>query len=203
MVPKSEPPQSLESLAVAARHGDPAAVEQLYSAAGSRLGRIALALGIPPDDAPDVVQEVLLSAWGHLEDFDPEKGSFVGWLIPGLKGRAFNRRRAGSRRQRFLDRLRIRTVRRGEHIRHDHETIEARLTLKKLLLALTGRQREVVALYEIEGLSAKETAGLLGMSEAGVRSIARDARQRLTAQARRLEGCAEEGGAPWPRIVKA
>ena len=58
--------------------------------------------------------------------------------------------------------------------------VEARLTLRRLLDRLTRRQREVIALYEIDGLSAEEVAGILGISAAGVRSLARDARRRLS-----------------------
>ena len=174
----------LAELAAAAAAGDADASERLADAAWPRLNRIALALGVPPDDAPDLVQDVLLSAWRNLDRFDPARGSFVGWLVPGLRGRAQNRLRAGGRRVRFLEKLRIVAPR--QH-RGERNAVDARLTLGKLLNVLTPRQREVVALYEIEGMSSKETARVLEISEAGVRSVARDARRRLRDAARRLE----------------
>jgi RNA polymerase sigma factor (sigma-70 family) len=57
--------------------------------------------------------------------------------------------------------------------------VEARLTLHRLLEQLTRRQREVVALYEIDGLSAEEVSRILEITAAGVRSLARDARRKL------------------------
>jgi RNA polymerase sigma-70 factor (ECF subfamily) len=181
---------ALEALAVAAQAGDAAAAERLCGEARTRLTRLALALGAPPDEAPDLVHEVLLAAWRNLGGFDPRRGTFVGWLVPGLRGRIHNRRRAGGRRERLLQALRALSPGRPRPVQ---EAVEARLTLRRLLAALTDRQREVVALYELEGLSAAETAALLGLTEAGVRSIARDARRRLNEAAAR-EDRARGGG---------
>jgi DNA-directed RNA polymerase specialized sigma24 family protein len=64
------------------------------------------------------------------------------------------------------------------------ERLEARLVLERLLSCLTDCQREVVALYEIGELSADEVARAVGCTPPGVRSIARDARIRLSEAAR-------------------
>lgn len=173
---------SLEELAVAACDGDAQAAEVLCEMARRRLISIGLALGIPPDDVGDVVQDVLFSAWRNLARFDPSAGSFLGWLTPGLKGRAINRHRGHNRREGLLQKLRLAEPRSHE----PHGAVEARATLAKLLAVLTERQREVVALYELGGLSGQETAQILGIGEAGVRSIARDARRRLKEEARRF-----------------
>ncbi|MEM7582263.1 MAG: sigma-70 family RNA polymerase sigma factor [Acidobacteriota bacterium] len=187
--PSSDQPSSARpssDLARRAQAGDAAAADRLYELARQRLTRIALALGAPPDDVPDLVQEVLVAAWRNLERFDPDSGSFVGWLVPGLRGRVHNRGRANGRRQRFLGRLRELVPWRSS-APATQGAVEARMTLERLLEGLTDRQREVVALYEIEGLSAQETASLLGMTAAGVRSIARDARLRLRREAERRD----------------
>lgn len=177
----------LEDLAAAAQAGDGAAADALYRGAHARLTRIALALGASPDDTPDLVQEALLAGWRHLERFDPRQGSFVGWLVPGLKGRLLNRRRGVGRKLGFLERFGRAQPSPEGAAQQTRDALEARLTVSKLLAGLTDRQREVVALYELGGLSARETASLLGIGESGVRSIARDARRRLHDEARRLE----------------
>ena len=175
--------QSLDALAVAARDGDRRALESLLFESEPRLIRLALAFGAPPDDAPDLVQEALLAAWRNLQDFDPAKGSFLAWVASGIRGRVLNLRRGRGRRQSFFDRFRDQAEPEGER---PHGAVDARMTLVKLLDALTPRQREVVGLYELGGFSGRETAGILGIAEASVRSIARDARAQLKIAAQQL-----------------
>ena len=101
-----------------------------------------------------------------------------------LVRRARNRGRGLARRRRLLEAVRVVTRRASPA---GVAGVEARLTLERLVGALTERQREVVALYEIAGLRAEEAAELLGVSAAGVRSMARDARRKLAAEASRQD----------------
>jgi RNA polymerase sigma factor (sigma-70 family) len=157
--------------------------EQELAALRPKLIRIALALGIDPEDAKDLAQESLLSAHRNLERFDASKGSFEGWMSVILVRRARSWQRSANRRWKMLNAFRASAPKKASAT---SGAVEARLTLQRLLRELTPRQREVVALYEIGGLSAAEAGEHLDMTAAGVRSIARDARQRLTACARRV-----------------
>jgi len=167
----------------AARRGDERATERLYAAARPRLLRTALALGVDPDDATDIVQETLWSAHRNLRSFDPQRSSFDGWLGTILVRRAKNRWRALARGRRLLQRFAAAAPPSSSDA--GSREVEARLTLRRLLGRLTSRQRRVVALYELAGLSADEVAGILGVSAAGVRSLARDARRRLAEEGAR------------------
>ena len=158
--------------------------DQDFAAMRRKLIRIALALGIGPEDAKDLAQESLLSAHRNLHRFDPAKGSFEGWMSVILVRRARSWQRSATRRWSMLYALRTFATGRAPS---GTGPVEARLTLDRLLRELTPRQREVVALYEIGGLSAAEVGNRLDITAAGVRSIARDARRRLTACARRVE----------------
>jgi RNA polymerase sigma-70 factor (ECF subfamily) len=166
----------LAALVDAARGGDEAATGRLYAHVRPRLLRIALALGVDPDDAADLVQETLWSAHRNLGRFDAARASFEGWLGTILVRRTRNRWRSLARGRRLLKAVAASARTSIEPASH---AVEAKLTLGRLLEPLTRRQREVVALYEIDGLSADEVAGILGISAAGVRSLARDARRRL------------------------
>lgn len=183
----SDPPaaRTLDCLAVAAREGDRRALERLLFESEPRLVRMALAFGAPPDDAPDLVQEALLAAWRRLEDYDPAKGSFLAWVASGVRGRVLNLRRGRGRLQSFLDRFRDQPE---PELDQPHGAVDARITLAKLLSVLTPRQREVVGLYELGEFSGRETAQILGIAEASVRSIARDARAQLKAVAEKENG---------------
>jgi RNA polymerase sigma factor (sigma-70 family) len=158
-------------------------MDQDFAALRPKLIRIALALGIDPEDAKDLAQESLLAAHRNLQRFDPEKGSFEGWASVILLRRARNRQRSSQRRWKLQEAVRRFAPR---SVAPAAGAVEARLTLQRLLRELTPRQREVVALYEIGGLSAAEAGEHLDMTAAGVRSIARDARQRLTECVRRV-----------------
>jgi RNA polymerase sigma-70 factor (ECF subfamily) len=174
-----DPASGVAALVDAARGGDGEAIETLYARVRPRLLRIALALGADPDDAADLVQETLWSAHRSLDRFDETRASFEGWLGTILIRRSRNRWRAISRGRRLLNAIAASTRTSSEA---GSRAVEARLTLRSLLDRLGVRQREVIALYEIDGLSAEEVAGILGITAGGVRSIARDARRRLAGE---------------------
>jgi RNA polymerase sigma-70 factor (ECF subfamily) len=160
-------------------------IEPALGALRPRLLRWALALGARPEDADDLVQDTLLAAYRNRERFDPNEGTLEGWTALILVRRFRNRRRSWLRKIRFLEVLRHESP--GKAV-PGVAAAEARMTLARLLRALTDRQREVVALYEIGQLSAEETARVLGVTAAGVRSIARDARRRLATEAESVQG---------------
>ena len=169
--------QDLEALGEAARRGERGARDALWRRVRPSLERLALVCGVNRDDVPDVVQETMLFADSRLARFDAERGSFRSWLGSLLATRARNHLRAVSRRQRLARAFGISAGR--EVSRDGAEASDARLLLHRLAEHLSLRQREVLALYEIAGLSAEESARALGMTAAGVRSSARDARRKL------------------------
>lgn len=178
------PEPGMAELVLAARDGDREAGDRLWNRVRPRLLRIALALGADPGSADDTVQESLWAAHRGLARYDPSRGGFMSWLVTILVRRLKNRRRADSRSARLREALRAVVPRRAHP---GQEAVDARMTLRRLLERLTPRQREVVALYEIGGLESGEVARVLGLSPAGVRSMARDARERLSAGVRAKE----------------
>lgn len=116
-----------------------------------RLARVALA-GSP--DAEDVAQQALLVAWRKRDRVRATAG-FRPWL------------------RRIVWREALRTARRwGRSQRLDSGSVEepcrddpsARLEVRRLLATLSPRQRAVVHLGEIEGLSTGEIARELGLA---------------------------------------
>lgn len=173
------------ALALEAQSGNVRAAERLFTKVRPRLVTVGLALGVPGQDVSDLVQDTLLAAHRALASFDPALGSFEAWIGAILVRRARNGLRALRRRRQFLAVLRRVGIPRPRRTSEPIEGVEARLTLERRLNALTSSQREVVAFYEIGELTAEDAGRLLGISPAGVRSIARDARLRLAEAARR------------------
>ncbi len=170
----------LDALAVEARPGDRDARERLWSVCRPKLTGVALGSGINPDDVPDLVQDALFSADTHLDSFDPGRGSFRSWLITILLNGRNNLTRSRARRARILQGMAPRGNGNGNgHGPGRLEPVEARLQINRLLPFLTRTQRTIVVLYEIGGLSAYEASLILGITPAGVRSVAREARRRM------------------------
>ena len=175
----------LDRTALVAQEGDRDARNALWIVVRPRLEKIALALGVEFDDVADLVQDVLLCADRNLHKFDAAKGSFRTWLVTILGHLKHNLSRSKIRRARLLEAMRGNLVRRGAAgSRADLDRLESSIELSRLLSTLSWRQREVLILYRIGDLTSRETGAVLGISAQTVRSIARDARSRLTTRRR-------------------
>ena len=144
-----------------------------YGLAARRVARAVLGAS---DDADDAVQDGMIAAWRALDRFDPTR-SFRPWLMRIVANAS-------------LDLLRRRKVRRAVAV---PETVVSggvpadrlaegalvRDRLKSALLELPERQRVAVVLFDAEGYSHAEIAGILGVPEGTVRSYVFHARRAL------------------------
>jgi len=170
----------LDAVARAAQAGDGDARNALCIILLFYLGRIAIGMGIVPGDVPDLVQDTLVATHLNLDSFDPGRGSVRAWVTMILTHLRLNLLRRRARRTRTLDefagaRGRM-PARRRIGWRGDPP---GGGDILAMLAGLSRRQRQVVTIYAIGGFTARETGRLLGLTESGVRSIARDARTRL------------------------
>lgn len=154
----------------------PGTHQALWADQAPRLLRAAIALGIPPADAPDLVQETLLAAFASSRRFDPARASFTTWTHTILLRRCANWRRHLYRFHRMLARLsRLQPV----STTSCGDSLEARLSLERLASRLSRTQRQILTLVDISGLSPAEVATVLRMNPATVRSHLRHARAAL------------------------
>ena len=141
-------------------------VALLYRAHAAKVGRWAARLGGPSIEAEDVVQEVFLVAKRRLGAFRPDGGgSVTTWLF-----RATERIVKAARRKQRLRRLfgaapvdEAAGVAIAGPIPSDE--IERRQEIAhvyRVLDRLPERQRKVLILFELEGLSTQEIATLIG-----------------------------------------
>ncbi len=135
--------------------------------------RYALRRSDSPEDAADVVAETFLVAWRRLEDV-PLEGEARLWLYATARRVLANRRRGIERGTRLAERLR-------EELRRQiplqlpterHGVIEA-------LAQLRDRDRELLMLIGMEGLSPAQAAKVLGISSMTARTRLHRARRRL------------------------
>jgi len=157
-----------------------AAFDRLYREHVDRMYRFAQRLCGSPDDAKDLVQETFLSAYRGLKDFRGDS-SVSTWLytIAAHACQRMRRKRKGEpERELSLDAL-IPTSD-GDmslQVPGDDPSPEERLEHKELrrsLLAavqkLPKKYRMVLVLRDMEGLSAKETGAVMGLTERAVKS---------------------------------
>jgi RNA polymerase sigma-70 factor, ECF subfamily len=111
--------------------------------------------------AEDVVQETMLRAWRHCDEFSEEKGSVRGWLIRVAHNIA-------------MDKLRMRRSRPAEvaeetapeALVEDHaDMVVTAIHVRDALGRLSRGHRDVVEQVYLNGCTAREAARRLGIPE--------------------------------------
>jgi len=172
--------QRLEDVARAAQAGDRDARNALCVILHPYLERIALRMGVVPRDVPDIVQETLVAAHLNLHRFDPARGSVRTWVTTILARLRLNLLRRRARRVRALEAMAGANGGAAAPCRvTGYAVAPIGREVAGMLAGLSRRQRQVLTIYAIGRLSARDTGRILGLTAAGVRSIARDARSHL------------------------
>jgi RNA polymerase sigma-70 factor (ECF subfamily) len=147
--------------------GDRGAFSDLAAKRWRRL--LALARSIVADlEAEDVVQDALLTAWRKLGSLR-DAAAFDAWLSRIVANAAVGR----ARRRRFFAPID------GVEVAAPGNPVEERIDVGRLLRRLAPRQRAVLHLTAVEGLTDSEIASVLGITPSSVRVHRLRARQRL------------------------
>jgi RNA polymerase sigma-70 factor (ECF subfamily) len=174
-----------------AASGDAEALERLLRRVQEVAWRFSTSVCGHADDAEDAMQEALLKTYryvGHLR----EPAAFKPWLYRTVRNACLmgRRKRAGEpARLRSLDDVGHRD---GDAMRIDvpdlaknpeqlADNAALRRRLRKALRTLPAPYRAVVVLREMEGLSTREVAKVMGMSEDNVKTRLHRARIQLQA----------------------
>lgn len=163
-------------LAKRAQRGDRDAFGELVVRYAGQARRVARAILASPDDADDAAQDGFLAALRHLDRYDPVR-PFGPWLIRIVANAAMDRRRR--RRVRQTEALSPVTpsVDPGPAQVTDRRAFHA--ALRAALERLPERQRAAVVLFDVEGYSHREVAGMLDVPEGTARSDVFHARRAL------------------------
>jgi RNA polymerase sigma-70 factor (ECF subfamily) len=152
--------------------GDTAAFERIYRKHGDRMKSIAYNHLGNISDAEDAVQETFLKIHRAAGGYTGE-ASFSTWMYRILINTCYDALR---RRQRHPeDQEQEGSFERSAPSVDDTK----RIALRKILNALPEQRRTVFSLFEIEGLSHAEIAGVLGISEANSKWILFSTRKQL------------------------
>lgn len=183
------------ALVNAATTGDTAALERLLMRAQEVAWRFSIAVCGHADDAEDAMQEALIKTYRYVGRIR-EPRAFRPWLYRTVRNACLMSRRKKVdepvRLQSFDDvrpgpdgPLKLDAPHPGRNPEQLAENAGLRRRLRKALRVLPGPYRAIVFLREMEGLSTREVARVMGMSEDNVKTRLRRARVALQKQ---LEG---------------
>lgn len=160
--------------------GDSTAFEPLVAPYRGALLGLAARIVSDPEDAREVAQEALLKSFRYLRSFDPAL-SFRNWLFQIVvnTARGFRKRAGDDRRGLAAAAAEWRPRPAADDPAAGHEKAQARARLRECLDVLTGREREVFWLREIEELSVEQAARVLGSSSLSVRVHLNRARRKV------------------------
>ncbi|MBC8329199.1 MAG: sigma-70 family RNA polymerase sigma factor [Planctomycetes bacterium] len=168
-------------------------LESLFRDYGPRVYGLALRCGLDPLEAEDGVQEVFLKVQRRLDTFRGE-AKLSTWLYQVALNTLLDHRRKLVRQKRMQP-FAVVTDERGEVAAVDpgagpdeqSSAAERRQLVRSALDRLPRKFKEVLVLRELEGLSYRDIARILGTAQGTVESRIFRGRARLGVELRRLE----------------
>jgi RNA polymerase sigma-70 factor (ECF subfamily) len=171
-----------EALLSRCRRGDGRAQKQLYDENIRFVLGSARRLGLPPAELEDVAQEVFATTFDSIDRVKAE--ALQGWLYQLVSHRVHShhrRRRIRERFSRWFGQEALEGAEADPMNRRDSQR-----QLDQLLAKMIRSRREVLVLFELEGLSGEAIAGRLQISVASVWTRLHRARHDLVRIARSL-----------------
>lgn len=176
------PPDTDEDLLTRIHSGDEQAFVSLYSRRQAAIFRFALHMGGSEALAEDITQEVFLALIRDGCGFDPSRGTLSGYLYGIARKlilRHIGRGRLDVTLESDLESMALPEMAVEDDPLLDLSNREGIEALRRAVLALPRRYREVVALCDLEEVDYAEAAAILGCPIGTVRSRLHRARALL------------------------
>ena len=188
MALKDVPPE----LVLRCQTGDQAAFEDLVARIGSDLYRMIFAQVRDHDDTDEILQECLVRIYKHLATLR-EVAKFPGWVSRMIINQCHSHRLRRSRTamestDEILESSDREVMWQNPHLGNPRTTLmrkEVLADINEAIRRLPPRQRSAIVLFEVEGLSIREIAGVMDCSEGAVKFNVHQARKKLKAALRR------------------
>ena len=135
-----------------------------------------------PHLVADLTADIFMAAIDTARRYRPEQGRPIGWLIGIARNKVADAERKNARRLRAESRVVGRRLLDEDAITRMEERIEAERSTRALYLALAslpGRDRRLLELVAVDGLSVAEAAEQLGVKPATARVRLHRSRARL------------------------
>jgi RNA polymerase sigma-70 factor (ECF subfamily) len=175
---------ALASLVVRARTGDRDAMDHLVAQLRPRVYRYVLARMLDPHAAEDVTQEVTMTIVASIDRYVDQGRPFTSWVFGVASNKISESWRGSSRRREDTT---AGLPERAAEPAYEPETAVVRLETTErvaaMLATLPPQHAEILRLRIAAGLTAEETAEVLGMSAGAVRVAQHRALAKLRAAA--------------------
>jgi len=179
-----ERPESPERLAAAerdgalvarARAGDGEAFDTLVRTYMEQAFRVAYRVVGHREDAEDLVQEAFMAAYQYLDSFETGR-PFGPWLMRIVLNRGSNLRRSRTRRGTEPEVDGVSTAPSGLD---ESERTNTGKILQDALATLSERQRMIVTMFDIDGMTSTEIGEMMELAPGTVRWHLHEARRQL------------------------
>jgi RNA polymerase sigma-70 factor, ECF subfamily len=169
---------------------DPLDIDAAYAEHGELVARTIERLIGPGPQVDDLLQECFIVAWRRRGEYDAKRAAVSSWLYGIAVNLCRTHRRSRRRWWVLSDRLRAEPLsstpaeapdaaaERGQAVRLVTEAMEG----------LPAKQREVLALFELEGLEGEQIAALVGVPVGTVWTRLHHARKTFEKRLRRRLG---------------
>jgi len=167
--------ESDEELMARVVTGDHAAFRQLMARHMGRAMRVAETIVRGSGEADDIAQEAFIRVWRNATAFDPGVARFTTWMHRIVVNLAIDRRRRPGSHGEVPEELPD-----GKEGALDGLLVaERRTAVQDALAGLPERQRAAIALFHFEGLSGRDSALAMNLSESAFESLLTRARSAL------------------------
>jgi RNA polymerase sigma-70 factor (ECF subfamily) len=165
-----------------ARDGDTTAFDELVKAYMRQVFQVAYRVVGHREDAEDLVQDCFIAAYQYLESFD-ETRPFGPWITRIVLNRGANLRRFRARRATEPETDAVSTA---PSALDEATRAEARQKLDEVMATLNERQRVIVTLFDVDGLTSAEIGERLELAAGTVRWHLHEARRVLRSALQRF-----------------
>ena len=173
-----------EDLLLRIRKGDEVAFELVFYRYKGKLYDFIRRSLPASEDAESMVQEIFVRLWSNREQLDPAK-SLNAFIYTMARNEIFGHLRKLLVRRRYLEELSFSLNESSETTDRQLEYNELTSVVAQLVSSMPEKRREIYVLSRNEGLSYKEIASQLGISENTVDSQIRKALTYLKENLRR------------------
>jgi RNA polymerase sigma-70 factor (ECF subfamily) len=166
------------------REGDSAAFDEIVKAYMRQVFQVAYRVVGHREDAEDLVQDCFLAAYQYLDSYDVDR-PFGPWITRIVLNRGANLRRSRARRATEPE---TDAVSPAPSALDEATRAEAREKLVEVMATLNERQRMIVTMFDVDGMTSTEIGERLELAPGTVRWHLHEARRVLrSALARFIE----------------